>query len=247
MKTTLAVERKHWEDFTERYIFYNDAEYRLILSLLGQDALNGSRVLEVGCGAGVWTRNLAELGAEVYHFDLAETIVKQARHAAAPFPTQGFVADMHHLPFPKDSFDAIFGSMVMHHTEDHQGFGKELSRVLKTSGRAVFHENSARNPFLLFARRWVVGKFGVPRYSSPGEHPLRPQEIENFSGAFAIKRIHFGRMMLIQLAVKYLFRTENGMLFKFARWLDDLLFRVFPGLRWMSYYQILEFQAPARK
>jgi ubiquinone/menaquinone biosynthesis C-methylase UbiE len=247
MKTTLAVERKHWEDFTERYIFYNETEYRLIISLLGQDALRGARVLEVGCGAGVWTRNLAELGAEVYHFDLAETIVKQARHAAAPFPTQGFVADMHHLPFPKDSFDAIFGSMVMHHTEDHQGFGRELSRVLKTSGRAVFHENSARNPFLLFARRWVVGKFGVPRYSSPGEHPLRPEEIENFSRSFAFRRTHIGRMMLIQLAVKYLFRTENGMLFKFARWLDDLLFRVFPGLRWMSYYQILEFQAPARE
>lgn len=247
MKTTLAVERKHWEDFTERYIFYNDAEYRLILSLLGKHALRGSRVLEVGCGAGVWTRNLAELGAEVYHFDLAETIVEQARQAAAPFPTQGFVADMHHLPFPKDSFDAIFGSMVMHHTEDHQGFGRELSRVLKTSGRAVFHENSARNPFLLFARRWVVGKFGVPRYSSPGEHPLRPEEIENFSRAFAFRRTHIGRMMLIQLAVKYLFRTENGVLFKFARWLDDLLYHFFPGLRWMSYYQILEFQAPARE
>lgn len=247
MKTTLAVERKHWEDFTERYIFYNETEYRLIISLLGQDALRGSRVLEVGCGAGVWTRNLAELGAEVYHFDLAETIVEQARQAAAPFPTQGFVADMHHLPFPKDSFDAIFGSMVMHHTEDHQGFGRELSRVLKTSGRAVFHENSARNPFLLFARRWVVGKFGVPRYSSPGEHPLRPEEIENFSRAFAFRRTHIGRMMLIQLAVKYLFRTENGVLFKFARWLDDLLYHFFPGLRWMSYYQILEFQAPARE
>jgi hypothetical protein len=54
-------------------------------------------------------------------------------------------------------------------------------------------------------------------------------------------------MMLIQLAVKYLFRTENGMLYKFARWLDDLLYCVFPGLRWMSYYQILEFRAPARE
>ncbi len=241
---TLAGEREHWEDHSEPYIFYDHNEYRLILSLLGQDALRGARALEIGCGAGVWTRNLALSGAQVYHFDLAGVIVERARQVTAPYPTQGFVADMHYLPFPNASFDAIFGSMVMHHTEDHREFGKEVARVLKPSGRAVFHENSARNPLLLLARRWVVGRFGVPRYSSPGEHPLRPQEIENFSRAFAFKRIRIGRMVLMQLAVKYLLRTESGTLFTLARRVDNLLYHLFPGLRGMSYYQILEFQAP---
>ncbi|MDE3091375.1 MAG: class I SAM-dependent methyltransferase [Chloroflexota bacterium] len=245
MNRTLAREREHWEDHSEPYIFFDDNEQRLILSLLSQAALRGVRVLEIGCGAGVWTGNLARLGAQVYHFDLADAIVERARRAAAPDPTQGFVADMHDLPFSNASFDAIFGSMVMHHTDDHREFGKEVARVLKPSGRAVFHENSARNPFLLLARRLLVGRFGVPRHSSPGEHPLRPQEIENFSQAFALKRIHIGRMVLMQLAVKYLLRTESGTLFTLARRVDNLLYRVFPGLRWMSYYQILEFQAPA--
>lgn len=245
MNMTLAREREHWEDHSEPYIFYDDNEYRLILSLLGQEALRGARVLEIGCGAGVWTRNLARLGAQVYHFDLADAIVERARQAAAPYPTQGFVADMHHLPFPNASFDAIFGSMVMHHTDDHRELGKEVACVLRPLARAVFHENSARNPLLLLARRWVVGRFGVPQHSSPGEHPLRPQEIENFSRAFAFKRIHIGRMVLTQLVIKYLLCTESGTLFTLARCLDNLLYRVFPGLRWMSYYQILEFQAPA--
>jgi ubiquinone/menaquinone biosynthesis C-methylase UbiE len=242
---TLALERDHWQYHSEPYIFYDDNEYRLILSLLGKESLCGMRVLEIGCGVGVWTRNFARLGAHVYHFDLADAIVKFARQEAAPYPTQGFVADMHHLPFPDGSFNAIFGSMVMHHTDDHREFGKEVARVLSPFGRVVFHENSARNPILLAARRLVVGRFGVPRYSSPGEHPLRPQEIEVFSEAFSYKRIHIGRMVLMQLVVKYLLRTERGALFLLARWLDNLFYRMFPGLHWMSYYQILEFQTPA--
>ena len=240
----LAQEREHWNVHAEPYIFYDDNEYRLILSLLGQETLRGAPVLEIGCGAGLWTRNLASLGAQVYHFDLSDGVVQSARQAAAPYPTQGFVADMHALPFPKGSFEAVFGSMVMHHSEDHREFGKEVARVLKPSGRAVFHENSARNPILIFARRTIVGRFGVPRYSTPGEHPLRPEEIDSFSRAFASKGIHFGRMVFLQLAVKYLLRNESGIIFRLARSMDNLVFRVFPGLRWMSYYQILEFHTP---
>jgi ubiquinone/menaquinone biosynthesis C-methylase UbiE len=241
----LTLERRHWEENTEAYIFYDDKEYRLILSLFGRESFHGMRLLEIGCGAGVWTKTFARLGAQIYHFDLAEAIVKQAQQRAVPWRTHGFVADMHFLPFPNGYFDAVFGSMVMHHTQSPREFGEEVARVLKPSGRAVFHENSARNPFLMFARRWIVGRFGVPRNSSPGEHPLCIQEIQSFSRAYTTYKIYIGRMVLLQLAVKYLLHTERGFWFKMAHKADDLLFTIFPGMRWMSYYQILEFQAPA--
>lgn len=239
---TLAQERKHWEDHIKPYVFYDDNEYHLILSLLDPGDLRGAHVLEIGCGAGVWTRNLAHMGVQVFHFDLADAIVRLAQKNAAPYPAHGFVADMHHLPFASGSFDAVFGSMVLHHSENHVEFGKEVARVLKPASRAVFHENSGRNPILLVFRRWVVGRFGVPRNSSPGEHPLQPQEIEDFSGAFACKKTHIGRMVFAQLAVKYLLRRERGIIFSLAKWFDEKLYKYFPGLRWMSYYQIIEFQ-----
>ena len=137
--------------------------------------------------------------------------------------------------------------MVLHHSEDHLGFGKEVARVLRPAGRAVFHENSGRNPILIFFRRWLVGRFGIPRNSSPGEHPLQPQEIEDFSQAFGYKKIHIGRLVFLQLACKYLLHTERGLFFQIAHWLDDKVYRFFPGLRWMSYYQIIEFQSLARQ
>jgi SAM-dependent methyltransferase len=243
----LAQEREHWEDHSRPYQFYNSEEYGLIISLLSRHCPNGkledARILELGCGAGLWTRNLASLGVKIFHFDLSPLIVKSAQSLASPYLTQGLVADMNILPFCDKSFDGVFGSMVLHHASNHGSFGKEVARVLRPGGSAVFHENSARNPLLLLARRTLVGRFGIPRNSSPSEHPLRPREIEYFSSAFSYKRIHYGRMVFFQMAVKYLLRKEEGNLYGAAQRLDDFIYRHFRPLHPLSYYQILEFRA----
>ena len=241
---TLAQEQAYWADcyatHTIPYVFYNHAEYKLIVGLLGGNELKGEAVLEIGCGAGVWTANLTRLGALVYHFDLAPSIVRQAEQVAASQMPRGFVADMHWLPFAEASFDAVFGSMLMHHAR-HAELGREVVPVLRPGGRALFHENSARNPVLMLARAKMVGRWGVPKYSSPGEHPLRDDEIREFARPFALSRIHVGRMMLFQLVVKYLLRRETGRIFAAVRWLDNLIYQIFPWLRPLSYYQVLEF------
>jgi len=237
-----SAQGDYWVDRFRRtgaYVFYDAAEYRAIVDLLGGEALGGQRVLEIGCGAGVWTANLARLGARVVHFDLATSLVRMAAEAASPVATAGLVADMQRLPFSDGAFDAVFGSMVVHHAADHAALGREVVRVLRPDGRAVFHENSASNPILMLARATLVGHVGIPRYSSPGEHPLQAGEIEAFGAAFRSHRVVFGRLVLAQLGVKYLLKRETGPVFAAARSLDNGLYRLCPACRRWSYYQIL--------
>lgn len=237
----LQLEARHWSAQVDRlppYIFYDQAEFDLIVEILGGQ-LHGRSVLDLGCGSGVWTANLAQLGAQVTAIDLGPSIVARALAMAQPLPASGCAADMHHLPFADDQFDLVFGSMVLHHAEHHEFLGREVARVLKPGGRAVFHENSARNPVLMLARSWLVGRFGVPKHSSPGEHPLMTQEIAAFGRAFAAHEVIVGRMVLAQLAVKYLLRRESGAVFTVARRLDTWLYDLCPACRHWSYYQIV--------
>ncbi len=222
------------------YIHYDEAEYRFILSLLGYESIGGKKILELGCGAGVWTANLSVLGAQVYHFDLSPNIVRNASQTAKG-KTFGFCADMNYLPFPDGVFDLVFGSMVLHHAADHAWLGREISRVLKTGGDAVFHENSSRNPLLMLARGTLVGRWGIPKNSSPGEHPLRPYEIKQLGASFITTNIHHARMVFFQMAVKYLLKRESGAIHGFSRTVDGWMYHWIPWSRPLSYYQILEF------
>lgn len=240
----LSEEQNFWDISarnTPAYVFYNLAEYNHISTLLKFDSLNGKNILEIGCGKGVWTANLARTGANVFHFDLSSYIVATAKEAALPHTTFGCVTDMHFLPFVDDAFDFVFGSMVLHHSHNHELLGHEVARVLKPSGRAVFHENSNRNPLLRLSRKLLVGHLGIPKYSSPDEHPLRQVEIRDFGNAFTSYRCEFLRMMLFQLAVKYLLRREEGPIYQFAGWMDRLFYEYLPRWRYWSYYQILHF------
>ena len=80
---------------------------------------------------------------------------------------------------------------------------------------------------------------GIPKHSSPGEHPLQAREIEAFGAAFRSHRVVYGRLVLAQLGVKYLFRRETGTLFAAARGFDNRLVRLCPACRRLSYYQIV--------
>lgn len=245
MPDDIAQEQRFWSDhklLETPYIHYDQAEYSAIVKLLGDSVLENKKILEIGCGAGVWTANLSRLAAQVYYFDLSPEIVISAGRYANSHQVYGFCADMHHLPFSDGSFDLIFGSMVLHHAVDHSWLGRELCRVLKPGGKAVFHENSARNPILMLARGTLVGRWGIPKNSSPGEHPLRPSEIAQVGQAFQSTHVIVARMVFFQMAVKYLFKRETGAWHRFSRRLDRWLYCLLPFTRPLSYYQILEFK-----
>ncbi len=102
------------------------------------------RVLEVGCGNGVWLRALRSghaLGS-VVGLDLSAGMLEAARAEDPGQPVVG--GDVGRLPFPEASFDVVMALWMLYHVADHRGALEELHRVLRPGGRLLVATNSAR-------------------------------------------------------------------------------------------------------
>ncbi|SDJ27173.1 Ubiquinone/menaquinone biosynthesis C-methylase UbiE [Frankineae bacterium MT45] len=119
--------------------------------LLGPTAeLAGRRILEVGCGAAMCSRWLAEHGARPVAFDLSEGMLRHARAGAANTGLEVPLvqADAQYLPFQDQSFDLAFTSFgAVPFVADSARVMVEVARVLRPGGRWVF---SVTHPI-----RWI--------------------------------------------------------------------------------------------
>jgi SAM-dependent methyltransferase len=108
--------------------------------LLGD--VEGRDVLEVGCGAAQGARWLTALGARVTAFDVSLGQLQQARvlDARSGVEVPRLVqADAQRLPFRDACFDLVasaFGALPF--VADSAGTLREVARVLRPGGRAVF-------------------------------------------------------------------------------------------------------------
>ncbi|RJP51490.1 MAG: class I SAM-dependent methyltransferase [Anaerolineaceae bacterium] len=131
-----------------------DAEFPGVSEFLGD--LRGARVLELGCGAGVMAVLLAKAGAHVTAFDLSSESVRLTRHRASlnHVELEPLVSAGEFLPFASESFDVIIGKSILHHLVIEIG-RRDLYRVLRKGGKAVFVEPLGMNPILTFARKYI--------------------------------------------------------------------------------------------
>lgn len=110
-------------------------EHDLVLSML--PPLEGTRVLDVGCGDGELTQKLAELGADVIGVDVNPDMVAVAqRRRSGTYK----VADATALPFDDETFDVVIAVTVLCVCDDPKILVGEMARVLKPGGRSVIGE-----------------------------------------------------------------------------------------------------------
>jgi SAM-dependent methyltransferase len=149
--------------------------------LLGD--IRGRRVLDLGCGSGENSLLLALNGARLAAIDISADLIQLAerRLAVNRAPEAGFaVASAHDLPFEDASFDAVIGIAILHHL-DLSIVAREVFRVLKPGGRAVFKEPVRNSRALDLLRRLIP--YRAPDVS-PYERPLTDDQIEAFSEGF---------------------------------------------------------------
>ncbi|MGW0554002.1 class I SAM-dependent methyltransferase [Streptomyces sp. NPDC002926] len=99
----------------------------------------GLDLLDVGCGPGTITADLAELVApgRVTAVDAAEDVLAQARETAVERGLDHVrfaVADVHALDFPDDSFDVVHAHQVLQHVGDPVQALREMRRVCRPGG-----------------------------------------------------------------------------------------------------------------
>jgi ubiquinone/menaquinone biosynthesis C-methylase UbiE len=105
----------------------------------------GMKVLELGCGTGYLTRELAATGASITAIDISPDLLAAARRECAAANIHFELQNAYDLTFPGASFDSIVGSSVLHHLEIDAALA-QVYRVLRPGGTIRFTEPNMLNP-----------------------------------------------------------------------------------------------------
>ncbi len=111
------------------------AEQNLVASLLKPSA--GQRVLDLGCGTGIFTRPVADSGARVTALDLSYPMVRGARSRLGGKSVHLVNGHMRMLPFADGAFDHVFSITALEFIPDARQALDECLRVVKTGGTVV--------------------------------------------------------------------------------------------------------------
>ena len=114
---------------------YDDDVREIFKDNLESD-LSRSTVLDVGCGGGLFTEELARLGCRVAGVDLSRRSIEVAQqHAEQKGLTIMYhVASGDQLPFYDNTFDLVVCCDVIEHVNDVSLVISESARVLKSGG-----------------------------------------------------------------------------------------------------------------
>lgn len=136
----------------------------------------GERVLDLGCGDGVLTRKLADMGCRVIGVDSSAAQVEAARRLGL----EAQVMNAEELPY-RDEFDAVFSNAVLHWIRRADAMLQGVYRSLRAGGRFVAEcgghgcVDKIRTALVqALDRRGMHGESRVPWYfPTPGDYATR--------------------------------------------------------------------------
>ncbi|MFK0273341.1 class I SAM-dependent methyltransferase [Ensifer sp. NPDC090286] len=113
------------------------AEWPAIRRLLPD--LVGSRVVDLGCGYGWFSRHAREAGAaHVLGLDLSEKMIARAKADTSDPAIDYKIADLDQLDMPQASFDFAYSSLAFHYVEDFARLVATIHRALVPGAHFVF-------------------------------------------------------------------------------------------------------------
>ncbi len=209
------------------------------LMLDAVEPLAGTRVLDFACGVGVTSAWLSDRGAIVTGLDVsANSTARAAELCAAVGANATFVAGEIDAPeVASVTFDRIVGRFALHHV-DCEVVAPALAARLRPGGKAAFLETMDRNPLLRFARKRLVGHFGIPRYGTLDEHPLTRRDLDVLARAFGDLRLDVASMAFFHLLDRQVLRYRSRRASNLLGGLDEFLLERL-HLRSWSYHQVL--------
>ena len=131
------------------------------VKMLSRHLRSGMSVLELGCGTGYFTRELACSGANIVAVDVSPDLLEIAKANSSAPNVRYEIQNAYELSYPDAVFDSVVGSSVLHHLEIEKAI-REIYRVLKPGGTIYFTEPNMLNPQIAIQKNvpWVKRKLG---------------------------------------------------------------------------------------
>jgi SAM-dependent methyltransferase len=226
------------------YVWRAGQERRLqmILAAVGE-RLNG-RLLENGCGVGMYVQHLAPHVGSIIGLEYDHPRASEA-HQNSP---QIVNSASEQLPFPTNSYDVILSHEVLEHVRDDRRAVEEMLRVLKPGGVIVLFTPNLGYPFethgVYWRGRYHFGNIPLVHYlPTPWRRKLTPHvraysqaDIAGLFKGLPVKiidrRIIFGAYDNIIYHTPFLGKFLRGIL----QWMEKTPLQVF-GL---SHFWVVE-------
>ena len=106
--------------------------------------VEGDVVLDVGCGNGVYSRHLAQLGVSVMAIDVSPTMIDKAKQRTQEgerqitYKVMDATSNEHLASLSGDAYDAVVCNMTLMDLAQIRPLVETLPRILKAEGRFVF-------------------------------------------------------------------------------------------------------------
>jgi len=210
----------------------------------------GKVVCEIGCGYGVVSCWFALRGAQVFGIDVADSNVQIAERAARMNGVQGRakfqVMQAEAMTFPSNALELVFGNAVLHHV-DLETTAREVFRVLKPGGTAIFREPLGENRLLEWARRSPLRS--AKHRHTQDERSLLYRDAQVFRDVFPQAALRESELLAVTKAI---FRRAEGDVITNSPWgklmgglsrLDSWLLS-FPQIRPFASYCVLSMSKP---
>jgi len=130
------------------------ANARISDAVLAAASFDGARVIDIGCGDGTYTREIASLAhpAKVHGVDPAAAAIDVARQASRDEELVSFdVASAYELPHEADAFDVAILRGVLHHVDRP---GEAIGEALRVAPTLVVMEPNGLNAGLKLLERF---------------------------------------------------------------------------------------------
>jgi len=145
------------------------------VKMIGAHLKPGTTILEIGCGAGYFTKELARSGADIVGIDVSPELLEIAKANCLTSNVRYEIQDACALTYSNATFDSVVGSSILHHLEIEPAL-QEISRVLKPGGTIYFTEPNMLNPQIAIQKNvaWIKRWLGdTPDETAFFRRPLR--------------------------------------------------------------------------
>ncbi|MFH1727656.1 MAG: class I SAM-dependent methyltransferase [Pseudomonadota bacterium] len=115
------------------------------VNMLSNNIQKNTKVLEIGCGTGLFTKEISAGIKDYTAIDISPELINKAKAHVDEQAVKFLIENAYAMSFKEASFDYVYGSSVLHHMEIKKCLS-EIFRVLRKAGKIAFTEPNMFNP-----------------------------------------------------------------------------------------------------